>query len=49
MPEIEPPTRDLKKKKKKEEEIDPVVVEAARAKKAYEVELATYGVSFNLL
>jgi hypothetical protein len=39
---------DLKassKKKKKEEEIDPAVIEAARVKKAYEVELATYGVS----
>jgi len=37
---------DLKatsKKKKKEEEIDPAVIEAARVKKAYELELATYG------
>ncbi len=43
---------DLKatsKKKKKEEEIDPAVIEAARVKKAYELELATYGVSiFNI-
>ncbi len=43
---------DLKatsKKKKKEEEIDPAVIEAARMKKAYELELATYGVSiFNI-
>jgi hypothetical protein len=37
------------KKKKKEEEIDPAVIEAARVKKAYELELATYGVSiFNI-
>lgn len=33
------------KKKKKEEEIDPAVIEAIRAQKAYEIELATYGVS----
>jgi len=37
--------KDAKKKKKKEEEIDPAVIEAARVKKAYELELATYGVS----
>jgi hypothetical protein len=42
-------TTTTKSKKKKEEEIDPAVIEAARAKKAYETELAIYGVSFTLI
>ena len=42
-------TTTTKSKTKKEEEIDPAVIEAARAKKAYETELAIYGVSFTLI